>query len=220
MKNGSKAAVGALVALLATAAQAQAQVPSFSGGAPRSQAVGAGYGAHQHDGFYLRLDLGAGYMAQSLSDVDMKISGGAGSFGVALGGAVAENLIVAGHLFTNGIVNPSISSGGTSVSATDSSSSMVGLGPQLTYYFMPNNVYVSGTLAATRLSLTNNGVTGNSEWGIGTRLALGKEWWVSDNWGLGLAGLFSWSSNKNDGSAGAPTISTWGLGVAFSATYN
>ena len=179
---------------------------------------------HAHDGFFLRLDLGGGYLEHSspTNSVlgDMKVSGGAGSFGVAVGGAVAENLILAGHLYSSAISNPSISySSGASGNTSDTTMSMVGIGPELTYYFMPVNLYVSGTLAATRLHSSTNGQDGDSDWGVGMRLALGKEWWVSDNWGLGLAGLFSWSSNKDQG-AGAPTISTWGLGVAFSATYN
>ena len=203
MRPITKTAVALAATLVATAARAQ---------------------VHAHDGVYLRLDLGGGYMEQqtptNTTAGDLKLSGGAGSFGVAVGGAVAENLILAGHLYSNVISDPSVSfSNGGSASASDTTASMVGIGPELTYYFMPVNVYLSGTVAATRLSLKVNGQDGDSEWGIGARLALGKEWWVSENWGLGLAGLVSWSSNKDQGT-NAPTISTWGLGVAFSATYN
>ncbi len=203
MRALSRIAVGLVAALAARTAQAQ---------------------VHAHQGFFLRLDVGGGYLEQRAPTNstlgDMKVSGGAGAFGVAVGGAVAENLVLAGHLFSNAVSNPSISfSNGSSGSTNDTTSSLVGIGPALTYYFMPVNVYLSGTLAATRLSLRVNGQDANSDWGVGTRLALGKEWWVSDSWGLGLAGQFSWSSNKDQGT-GAPTIATWGLGLAFSATYN
>ena len=110
---------------------------------------------HAHDGFFLRLDLGGGYLEQSSPTNttlgDMKVSGGAGSFGVSVGGAVGENLILAGHLYSNAISNPSVSfSNGVSGTVNDTTSSMVGIGPELTYYFMPVNVYVSGTLAPSQ----------------------------------------------------------------------
>jgi len=50
-------------------------------------------------------------------------------------------------------------------------------------------------------------------------LALGKEWWVSDHWGLGVAGHISFSSNQ-DPVASNNTLTTWAFGAAFSATYN
>jgi hypothetical protein len=97
---------------------------------------------------------------------------------------------------------------------------LVGVGPNLTYYFMPVNMYASATAAFTRINLTTGNFTGDSAWGLGTRLSLGKEWWVSDHWGLGLAGHFSYSANKSDTTDTAQMINTWGVGLSFSATYN
>jgi hypothetical protein len=203
MRTLSKLVVTVAAALAASSAQAQ---------------------VHSHEGLFVRLDAGIGYKAMNeptgTSAGDLKIDGAAGTFGVAVGGAVAENLILAGHLYASSASNPSVSlSNGGSTGTTDTTASMVGLGPQLTYYFMPVNVYVSGTLALTKLSLKVNGTSGDSNTGVGALLAVGKEWWVSDKWGLGAAGQFRWSSNSDQGT-NAPTISTWGLGVAFSATYN
>ncbi|GEJ56826.1 outer membrane beta-barrel protein [Anaeromyxobacter diazotrophicus] len=205
MRNLSKALVALALALGAAGAQAQVQSPT----------------SHRHDGFYLRLDLGLGYMHQKEPQTggDLEISGAAGEFGVAVGGALQDNLILAGHLFGMSISDPKVSVGGVQQASSLSSSTLVGIGPQLTYYFMPANVYVSGTLALTRLSTRNSGVDGNSEWGGGLQLAVGKEWWVSDDWGLGVAAQLFGSSNKDQGT-NAPTISTWGAAVAFSATYN
>lgn len=205
MRTLSKALLALAASLAAAGAQAQVQSPT----------------SHRHDGFYLRLDLGVGYLEQKepMTGGDLKISGAAGAFGVAVGGALQDNLILAGHLFGVSISDPSVSIGGTSQASNLSSSTLVGVGPQLTYYFMPANVYVAGTLALTRLSTRNGGVDGNSEWGGGLQLAVGKEWWVSDDWGLGVAGQLFGSSNKDQGT-NAPTITTWGAAVAFSATYN
>lgn len=203
MRTISKLAVAIAAALAANAAQAQVR---------------------SHEGLFIRLDAGIAYKAMNeptgTSYGDLKLDGAAGTFGVAVGATVAPDLILAGHLYASAASNPSLSfSNGPSGSTSDTTASMVGLGPQLTYYFMPMNVYVSGTLALTKLSLKVNGASGDSEWGVGTLLAVGKEWYVSDKWGLGVAGQFRWSSNSDQGTD-APTISTWGLGVAFSATYN
>jgi hypothetical protein len=50
--------------------------------------------------------------------------------------------------------------------------------------------YVSGTFAFSQISLQdeNNDEVADTEFGPGLSLVLGKEWWVSDNWGLGVAG--------------------------------
>lgn len=231
MRALTKIAVAIALALVGTAAYAQAQsdLDALERVKAADRAAGGNYayvaraGVHAHDGFFLRLDLGGGYMESNATvtvggvPVDGKLSGPAGSFGVAIGGEVSQNLILAGHLYSKAISDPKASANGGSVTLNDTSWSMVGIGPQLTYYFMPANVYLSGTIAATRLVVSANGTDANSDWGVGARLALGKEWWVSDDWGLGLAGLVSWSSNKDQG---AETISSWGLGLAFSATYN
>jgi hypothetical protein len=56
---------------------------------------------------------------------------------------------------------------------------------------MPQNAYVSATLAVTRQSLKLNGTQSDTDTGFGGQLAAGKEWWVSDHWGLGVAGKFT-----------------------------
>src|SRR5262249_38502468 len=180
---------------------------------------------HRHFGFFLRPDLGVGYMATSESTGtslgDITISGAAGVFGFVIGGAIQENVILGAHVYDGVIVNPTVSlSSGQFSNTRNTSLSMVGIGPEFTYYWMPSNIYFSGTLAITRMALTVDGSDNTSNVGFGTRLAIGKEWWVSDHWGLGLAGHASSSWNQDGGGAGAPTLTTWVFALAFSATYN
>ncbi len=37
--------------------------------------------------------------------------------------------------------------------------------------------------------------------GLGAKIAVGKQWWVGDSWGLGLAGQFfgSWNGSQGAG---------------------
>ncbi len=208
-------AAGILVAT-STHAQGVPSGPPAAPGAPwRDDSI------HRHRGLLLRPDLGFGYMAISepTSQGDLKLSGVAAFFGVAIGGAVSEDVAVAFHLYDGVISNPTATLAGQATSTSGTTAVMVGFGPELTYYFTPSNVYLSATLAVTRLSLEVNGTKADSNYGFGAQLGVGKEWWVSDHWGLGLVGRLSLSSNEDQGT-NAPTLSTWGLGLAFSATYN
>jgi hypothetical protein len=178
---------------------------------------------NRHFGFFIRPDLGFGYLSSSEStgSADGTISGVAGVAGVSIGGAVAENLILSAHIYDAVSTNPSASLGGTTVNTSNSSLTMFGIGPELTYYFMPNNVYVSGTLALSRMTMNSNGRDASTDWGIGSRVSLGKEWWVSSHWGLGLSGHISYAANNDPTSNGNGNLmSSWAVGAAFSATYN
>ncbi|MFL5312022.1 MAG: hypothetical protein ACJ79H_16440 [Myxococcales bacterium] len=174
----------------------------------------------RHFGFYIRPDLGFGYLTSNESGVT--ISGFSGLAGVAIGGAIRENSILAVHIIDAVAQNPTVSSGSFSATANDTSITLWGIGPQYTHYFMPSNVYLSTTLALTRLhSSGSGGSSGDSDWGVGTRIAAGKEWWVSDHWGLGVVGHLSFSTNQDPvAGGGSNTLTTWTFGAAFSATYN
>jgi hypothetical protein len=178
---------------------------------------------NRHFGFFIRPDLGFGYLSssESTSFGDLNVSGVAGLAGVSIGGAVAENVILSAHIFDAVSSNPDVSLGGSSGKAQNASLTMWGIGPELTYYFMPNNIYLSGTVGLTRMTLSSNGNDASTDWGFGTRLTLGKEWWVSDHWGLGLSGHVSYANNNDpDTNGGSHTMSSWAFGAAFSATYN
>ncbi|HET9598239.1 MAG TPA: hypothetical protein VFP65_21810 [Anaeromyxobacteraceae bacterium] len=174
---------------------------------------------HRHLGFYFRPDLGFGFMSMSESSSfgDMKISGATGVFGLHIGGAIQENLILGFHLYDAVIVNPTIELNGVSQTFSDATAGLVGFGPELTYYFMPQNIYLSTTLALSKATIERNGTSGSTDTGFGARVSLGKEWWVSRHWGLGAVGHLDFASNK-DGAAG--TLQTLGASIAFSATYN
>src|SRR4051812_15246603 len=59
---------------------------------------------NRHFGFLIRPDVGAGYMSSSMGDTTL--SGGAGMFGVVIGGAVSENVILGAHMYDGVIGSP------------------------------------------------------------------------------------------------------------------
>lgn len=156
---------------------------------------------HRHLGFYLHFDLGIGGVHSS--GPAQYVKGGAATGGVSfsIGGALAENLILAGRVWSF-----SRSSGDTYAGP-----SVSGVGPEIVAYFMPANSFIS-----VAPSLTNWSESGYTRSGFGTLAAAGKEWWIGDHWGLGVAvqGL----ANVNSTNSG--TVWTFGGKVALSATYN
>jgi len=154
--------------------------------------VAAPPGYRQHDGFYFNARLGFGYMSLG-SDSAGRFTGLAGNLGVSLGAALTPNLVLFGELGGVALSNPDFSANnGSSSSTNDTSVSLFDVGIGAAYYLDPANVFVSGTLATSKASFTfDDGVdrvTDNTNWGIMTRLAAGKEWWVGSEWAMGVAG--------------------------------
>ncbi len=186
-----------------------------------AQAQGTPRGYHTHDGFALQLDLGLGGMSSSASQggTDFKLSGTAGEFSVLVGGAVVENLIIGAHFWGVSVSSPTAEVNGQSLGSSDSTLGLSGFGANITYYIMPVNMYLSASPSVGVLTAKSGGSSSSTESGFAIRLAVGKEWWVSDNWGIGANLQYAHSSNKDKGT-NPPTWGTNWFGVAFSATYN
>jgi hypothetical protein len=203
--SGVKIVVAA--SLLAVAGVAQAQ----------------GTGVHQHEGFFLQLDLGGGYMQSEFDEggTDIKFDGGAGEFSVAVGYNVRPGLILGGQYWGSTAMDPDLERNGTSLNLNDVTLTLSGIGLNVTYYFMPLNLYIQATPSITMLTAEFGNIEAETDTGFGVRFAVGKEWWVSDNWALGLNAQFAFSMNDEDVSGGGSGTwdSRW-YGLAFSATYD
>lgn len=180
-------------------------------------------GYHEHDGFYLRMTMGVGYLhtSYSVGTSDLTISGGGMALSIAVGGAIMPNLILYGEITGTSALNPTFSTA-TGSATGNGTVSLVGLGPGAAYYIEPTNMYVSGTLAFSQVSASDsnsNNSTDLTNTGIGFALSVGKEWWASPNWGVGVAGMFHFASmtvkNAND-----TRMTAEGISILFSATYN
>lgn len=166
-----------------------------------------------HDGFFLRLAPGFGHMESKSNGVTF--DGTDGYFSLMLGGAIQENTILHVELATGTITDPS-GTGGVQMDG-DLSTSIFGIG--MTQYFMPANAYVSFSVGPASQSLDSHGTTFESDRGLGVNVTVGKEWWVSDNWGLGVAGHLLYA-NVGGGDLSSSDIKTLAYGILFSATYN
>lgn len=178
-------------------------------------------GYHEHDGFYLRLQLGGGYTRADVAGEDFALKGGGVGINAEIGGAVVPNFIIYAKLFGTSAPNPDIERGNVTVEDPfgDTSQNIGALGVGVTYYIMPANVYLSGALSFAQLSIDENGErVAETDLGGGLHLGVGKEWWVSKNWGLGIGAELALARiPEQDDSVKWNTIN--GM-VFFSATFN
>jgi hypothetical protein len=189
------------------APEACASLPGYPSRLPRS-----------HDGFYLRLTQGFG--AGSASGEGTKYSGGSFGFSAAFGGALTPHLILYGEFLFHVIPNPKGNAQVDKPTLAGNPVASLGLGPGIAYYFMPLNLYLSGSLLLQQTLLVksyDNGSDGQLTTGLGLSFMVGKEWWVSSDWGLGVATqLFLASARDQSGT----TWNTRTLAILFSATWN
>ena len=191
-------------------------------------------GVHQHDGFFLRLVPGFGYSQISLSLPDdmlteqfkgkdaFSFSGGLTLANcIQIGGAVSDNLIIFGESGGVTITNASVKVFDEEVDDPgDVSILFGGIGPGITYYFMPDNIYISVTILAHIANVdVESSKLAESNIGFGFNFMAGKEWWVGEQWGLGVSLYFRYGS-QSDKDLEDMTISGYSFGALFSVTFN
>ncbi|MBE0572341.1 MAG: hypothetical protein IH618_12430 [Ignavibacteriaceae bacterium] len=191
-------------------------------------------GVETHDGFFLRLVPGFGYSNVSETVPDDMLSEQnkgkdiltfSGGFTVAnaiqIGGAVSENIIIYGESGGAVMMNPSVKVYEEEVeNPGDVLVYLGGIGPGITYYFMPSNIYLSATILASIAMVNIEGdETQNSNIGFGFNFMVGKEWWAGEQWGLGISLYFRYGS-QTDQDIEDITISGYSFGALFSATFN
>jgi hypothetical protein len=193
-------------------------------------------GYHAHDGFFLRLGMGGGYARTSISIDGQKLtySGTSMPIDFAVGAAIRPNLILFGEAFSSQMFSPNRRYAGEDRTASSINVTIQGVGPGVAYYFMPINIYVSGSILLHKVSYTDDNddleSTDLSTLGFAANLMAGKEWWVSPEWGIGLAAHCMLGTAKNRSiykETGDPILtyvdSRWNsiaFGLLMSATYN
>jgi hypothetical protein len=151
-------------------------------------------------------------MYASSGDDDIDVDGFGGDFTFALGGCVSENLALHGSLFSWVLSDPDVEIDGLGSGELDGTYSMSAYGGGITYFIMPANMYLSANVGLGFLTIDTELGDETSDPGFATDLSVGKEWWVSNGWGLGLAGAL--------GIHAIEETNGWSAGVRFSATFN
>ena len=174
-----------------------------------------------HDGFFLRLSggLGSANTSVDIGGTDFELSGRTGDGNIAVGGMIGTNLALHGTFFGWATNDPDFDVEGLGSTEANGDLSLSAVGGGVTYYFMPANIYLSGSLGAAWLSFDGDEtLDGESDTGIMGELTLGKEWWLGGSWGMGIAGAFGYHSVPDDDADENWTGTSWG--IRLSATLN
>jgi hypothetical protein len=176
----------------------------------------------QHTRFFLRMQGGFGSgrtVEENVLGSDIELSGGGGAFRFQIGGALSRNLHLYGEVGAFAISNPDVTWQGLSGTIQNTDVSVTDIGAGISYYFMPVNIYLASTLTISQNRIKIQGLgEATSEAGPGIYISAGKEWWVSDRWGLGVAIFGSFSRSKDKGDGLEYDIKNRAFGVLFSAT--
>jgi hypothetical protein len=182
---------------------------------------------HIHKGFFLSLSGGPNFSGISdkvSGQFNMKYTGTGPVLDLKIGGTLKENLILHGTITTNYISGPEITSNEESYNTSDNL--MVGedfIGGGITYYFMPSNILLSGSIGLGKFLVmnTDDDTSISSDQGFGFQLKVGKEWWISRRWGLGVAISYSKLNVRNTPGGGVVELmNSNNFGIHFNATLN
>jgi hypothetical protein len=160
----------------------------------------AGGEAHTHDGFFLRLAAGAGSGGNKIEagGDKLEISGTSGDLDIAIGAVVRPNLAIHGTLFGWSVSDPDVDvtiSGVSGSGTAKGTATISAVGGGATYYLMPANVYLSGSAGFGTFSFDpDTGSSAETDGGLALAFTAGKEWWVANSWGLGVAVGYVFSS--------------------------
>jgi hypothetical protein len=175
---------------------------------------------------YLRAALGGGGVRDGLSSTfllgfDGEATGASGVGGLSIGGAIKPGFILGGGLYFEQVADPKVKINGVDVS-TDVSVGTFGLiGPMIEWY--PNaqkGFHLGGAIGGARIQMKDSsGRTKNNEpVGGGGLFEIGYDWWVSDDWSLGVMGRLTGATMRD---SEAQVRHNWSGGaVLFTATYN
>lgn len=191
-------------------------------------------GTHRHDGFYLSISPGLAF-GNTEADLgsagtwdNLTFRGPGGILDFKIGGAVAENIILSADFISRSVRGPDVETVGGTAELDDDvvlSDGTIGLG--LTYYVMPANIFFSGTLGFGTFRLQNADDDDNdpvdTKAGLSLHAKVGKEWWVSRNWGLGVALGYGFLGAEHDEDSDADFNGDYAshkMYVLFNTTFN
>ena len=226
----AKQALGVLASLLVMSTASAARADYFPPASERPAAgVGTmpfrlGSGAMRHDqGIFVRPQIGFGNLAGEIKadGGTQTVNGLASSFGLSVGGVVSEGLVLHGTFAISSISAEKVDGGAPITAEQDRNFSVSSLGFGMTYY-TPANLWFSAGLAPHQMTLSTSSSncdaadcpqdTQTEDYGMGLRAGVGYEWWVDNDWaiGLGVEGF----------GAGGSDITAYGMTTMFTATFN
>jgi hypothetical protein len=152
-----------------------------------------------HDGFYLQLDVGLGYLSTSVETQlgDVSYSGVTIPSALMLGGTVGP-VVIGGGFFGDYAPSPSISINGESSELEDVSLTLIGIGAFADFYPDPHGgLHFQPFVGWGALEASSGGdSSGSDPTGLVLALGVGHDWWVADEWSIGVMGRIAYAPLK------------------------
>jgi hypothetical protein len=149
-----------------------------------------------HDGFYLHLDAGLGYLSTSAESrgSEVNFSGVTLPSALMLGGTVGP-VAIGGGFFGDYAFSPSMEINGVESELEDVSLMLVGIGVFADYYVDPHGgLHFQPFVGWGGLSFSSDGNSGGSDpTGLVLALGAGYDWWVADEWSIGVMGRIAYA---------------------------
>jgi hypothetical protein len=202
-----------------------------------------GFGGETHDGFYLRFSLGAGGLSMQreaegtagselVYSGDSSINGGVTTGELSIGGTPGGGFAIAGTLLTYNLAEPTLENDSGGEAELGGPLQVLVLGASLDWFPNPNGgFHFGGTLgvgAAAAETPDGNPFDNIGGGGGALSLQLGYDWWIAEEWSLGVQGRFTVLGLKGEATAnvggvevtGEETSSVSALTIAITLLYH
>lgn len=203
-------------------------------------------GMRTHDGFYLRLGLGGGYLNATGeatyvgNTYDATIRGGTFAGEFLIGTTVASGLVIGGGSMGAAAYEPQVTLGNDRVKS-ENTVNLGLIGVFADWYLNPreglhlqamigySTLTAQGSTGPSSLYAGNanasgsgTGLNADSELtqGIGLGLGFGHEWWIGEQWSLGVLGRLTVSRLWRDGHLWSESFTVSSPGVLCTLTYH
>lgn len=176
-------------------------------------------GIREHDGLYLRVGLGGGYLDvhSRFAGYKFSLSGGAMGVDLMIGGTPSPGLVVGGGYWLSSVSSPNVELDGES--STASGTLDFGLiGPFIDFFPNPKGgFHAGGLLGIAMLSAADSsGSTQGEDEGFGGGLFAGYDVWIADQWSLGGSVRAGMGSISSEGE----TFTPMNIEVMFTGLYH
>lgn len=160
---------------------------------------------HNHDGFYLRMGLGAGYgrvvaEGTGASNLEATYTGFGPALELLIGGTLGSGVVIGGGVVGQDVSEPdlTVETGDVSVDGTVENETLgiMAVGVFLDWFPDPKGgAHVGFLVGPAEVGLQDE--TGQSSEGVGASLFGGYDFWVGSQWSLGLEGRFLVASTEH-----------------------
>jgi hypothetical protein len=181
----------------------------------------------------MRLGLGPGYLTSSLEFEDLdpglealaaeyEISGVGAGIDLMLGGAVTPGIVIGGGYLFNQAQNPTLTVDGEELGDADDTNFNFGvIGPFIDVYPDPHDgLHLGAILGFAAATLTDDdGDTDASARGFGGGALAGYDFWVGEQWSLGVLGRFTVGTVSDDGDEATGRLHPMSFSVMATAVF-